>query len=110
MMWQNGMKLIATRSIDSSPVKKSVLILGHFFLFFGMQQLLFCLEQSSPVMFLAQLLKLAILAGCPFLSAAALPHWYVLSPFFFGLLLACMVGGGGGGYTVRSNKSHYLEP
>lgn len=110
MMWQNGMKLIATRGIDSSPVKKSVLILGHFFLFFGMQQLLFCLEQRTPGVFLPQLLKLAIFAGCPFRSATAPSPVYMLSPFFFGLLLACMVGGGGGGYTVRSNKSHYLEP
>lgn len=68
------MRGISSRRIDNVQHTKSVLILGHFFLFFGMQQLLFCLEQRTPGVFLPQLLKLTIFVGCPFRSAAALPH------------------------------------
>jgi hypothetical protein len=59
------MRGISSRRIDNVQHTKSVLILGHFFLFFRVRLLFFGGAAACFFAFFAQLLKLAIFAGCP---------------------------------------------
>lgn len=73
-MLRSAMRVILTSVIDNVQHKKSVLVLGHFFLFLLARLLFLGFHRRAPVVFFAQLIKLAILAGCLFRSATAPPH------------------------------------
>lgn len=70
----SGTKHILRRRGDDVQHKKSVLILGHFFLFFRVRLLFFSCPATVFFPFFAQLIKLAILVGCPFRSGTTPPH------------------------------------